>query len=126
MSAVAMARETTGVRVLLIHNRPLETAGGYERLVRGVGAARERAGPTWELHVPPAHSRWRRPRLPSHSCDVACLFGMGFVHLGLIDRLDVPAVGGVGDGWMDYGPEVTKTSADLSRVRWLFISEAVR
>lgn len=126
MSAVAMARETTDVRVLLIHNRPVATAGGYERLVRGVDAALRRAGHETELHVPRAHSRWRRPRLPSHACDVACLFGMGFVDLRLLDRLDVPAVGVVGDGWMVYGPEVTGTSADLSRVRWLFISEAVR
>ncbi len=114
------------MQVLLIHNRPVATAGGYERLVRGVDAALRRAGHTTELLVPPLHSRWRRPRLPAHSCDVACLFGMGFLHLGLIDRLDVPAVGVVGDGWMVYGPEVTRTSADLSRVRWLFISEAVR
>lgn len=114
------------MRVLLIHNRPVETAGGYERLVRGVDAALRRAGHATELHVPPAHSRWRRPRLPRHGCDVACLFGLGFVHLGLVDRLDVPAVGVVGDGWMVYGPEVTGTSADLSAVRWLFISEAVR
>lgn len=114
------------MRVLLIHNRPVETAGGYERLVRGVGAALERAGHETELHVAPAYSRWRRARLPAHACDVACLFGLGFVHLGLIDRLDVPAVGVVGDGWMVYGPQVTGTSADLGRVRWLFISEAVR
>lgn len=114
------------MRVLLIHNRPVETAGGYERLVRGVEAALRRAGHETELFVAPARARWRRPRLPAHGCDVACLFGMGFAHLGLIDRLDVPAVGVVGDGWMVYGPQVTKTSADLSRVRWLFISEAVR
>ncbi len=114
------------VRVLLIHNRPVETTGGYERLVRGVDAALRRAGHETELFVAPAHSRWRRPKLPAHDCDVACLFGMGFVHLGLIDRLDVPAVGVVADGWMVYGPEVTRTSADLGRARWLYISEAVR
>jgi glycosyltransferase involved in cell wall biosynthesis len=93
-----------------------------------------------------------RRHLRELSPDVVCWWAMGGMSLSLIEqvrRAGVPAVGVVGDAWMDYGPRVDAwtrmwrrrprlgrmteratgipTALDLrSGARWVFISRHVR
>ena len=55
--------------------------------------------------------------------------GMSLALIGQAARAGVPAIGVVGDYWMDYGPELTRTPRrriDLSAPLWLFNSEHTR
>jgi len=64
--------------------------------------------------------------------DVVLFFAMGGLSLSLVERVDVPAVGVVGDGWMIYGPDadawmrLRRRRPRLEHVHWLFISQAAR
>jgi glycosyltransferase involved in cell wall biosynthesis len=138
------------MRVLAVGNRAPESgAGGYERIFAGTVSALRAAGHEVDVVTPPEldwywrDGRWlaphalrrRRVERRAHALfegrvrgvHVVSWWGLGGVPLTLVERCPVPSVGVVGDGWMVYGPEVCgRPRVDLSRPRWLFISEAVR
>ena len=70
--------------------------------------------------------------LSAFAPDVVLFFAMGGLSLSLVERVDAPAVGVVGDGWMVYGPDadawmrLRRRRPRLAQVHWLFISEAAR
>jgi glycosyltransferase involved in cell wall biosynthesis len=138
------------MRVLAVGNRaPGSGAGGYERIFAGTVAALERAGHAVEVLTPPElpwywrDGRWlapnslRRGRMERAAAevlarrldgvDVVSWWGLGGLPLTIVEQVELPSVGVVGDGWMVYGPQVCgRPRVDLSSPRWLFISEAVR
>jgi glycogen synthase len=96
----------------------------------------------WHDHGFPRLGRRARRDLERHNAavladelatfrpDAVAWWAMGGMSLALVAQAaaaGVPAVGVVGDYWMDYGPRVTKAGkVDLSAPLWLFNSEHTR
>ena len=135
-SSVEWLRERgDDVRVLTTDFRAPDVADGPEPDVR-----RELRW-YWHDHRFPRMSRRARRELEAWNAsllaeevasfrpDAIAWWAMGGMSLGLVPQaaaLGVPAVGVVGDYWMDYGPAFARVKArdlDLSAPLWLFNSE---
>lgn len=91
-----------------------------------------RPGPLGAWRVERHNARVLERELRSFAPDVVLFFAMGGMSLSLVERVTVPAVGVVGDGWMVYGPgadawmRLRRRRPRLARTHWLFISQAAR
>jgi glycosyltransferase involved in cell wall biosynthesis len=91
-----------------------------------------RPGPLAAWRIERHNARVLERELGRFAPDVVLFFAMGGMSLSLVERVDVPAVGVVGDGWMVYGRDadawtrIRRRRPRLDGVRWLFISQAAR
>jgi glycosyltransferase involved in cell wall biosynthesis len=91
-----------------------------------------RPGPLGAWSIERHNARVLAEQLRAFQPDAVLFFAMGGMSLSLVERVGIPAVGVVGDGWMVYGPDadawmrLRRRRPRLGHVHWLFISQAAR